>query len=68
MGIIHRMQLASPDKKFYPASDYALCFNMKMITLEKVLWSLQDMKYEVTVDPQIADKARVAIERMLQYR
>jgi quinolinate synthase len=38
---------------------------MKMITLEKVLWSLEDMKYEVKVPKDIADRARRAIERMV---
>jgi quinolinate synthase len=68
IGIIHRMKLANPNKQYYPATDFALCFNMKMTTLEKVLWSLQDMKYEVLVDPAIMDKARESINRMLEYR
>jgi quinolinate synthase len=68
VGIIHRMKLANPNKQYYPATDFALCFNMKMTTLEKVLWSLQDMKYEVLIDPAVMDKARESINRMLQYR
>jgi quinolinate synthase len=64
-GILHRMETDSPEKKFYPANTRAVCEFMKMITLEKVLWSLEDLKYKVTVPKPIADKARQAIERMI---
>jgi quinolinate synthase len=43
----------------------ALCPHMKRITLPKVLWSLENMRHEVTVDPAIAERARRAVERML---
>ena len=39
---------------------------MKVITLEKVLWSLENLSHEITVPPDIADKARRSIERMLE--
>ena len=42
-----------------------MCPYMKKITLEKVLWSLHTMEGAVEVDPQIADKARVAVQRMI---
>jgi quinolinate synthase len=66
IGIIHRMEKENPGKIFYPASEKAVCPNMKRTNLEKVLWSLEDMIYEITVEPDIMDKARLAIERMLQ--
>lgn len=66
IGIIHRMKKENPEKYFYPASDMALCPNMKRINLEKVLWSLSDMTHEITVPQDIMDKARLAIERMIQ--
>jgi quinolinate synthase len=66
IGIIHRMKKENPGKSFYPASDKATCPNMKRITLEKVLWSLEDLTYEITVPQDIMDKARLSIERMLQ--
>ncbi len=68
IGVIHRMKLANPNKQYYPATEFAICFNMKMTTMEKILWSLQDMKFEVNVDPSIMDKARESINRMLEYR
>ncbi|MGV8056803.1 MAG: quinolinate synthase NadA [Smithellaceae bacterium] len=66
IGIIHRMKKENPGKNFYPASDRAVCPNMKRTTLEKVLWSLTDMTHEITVPQDIADKARLSIERMIQ--
>ncbi len=65
-GIIHRLKKENPAKNFYPAADAAVCPNMKRITLEKVLWSLQDLSFEITLSPDIMDKARLSIERMLQ--
>lgn len=64
-GILYRMQQQNPDKKFIPASDKAVCQYMKMITLDKVYASLVEDKYEVRVQKNVADKARLAIERML---
>jgi quinolinate synthetase A len=43
-----------------------MCPYMKKITLEKILWSLHTGTEEVIVDPQIAEKARVAVERMIE--
>lgn len=64
-GILYRMQQQNPDKNFVPASRGAVCQYMKMITLEKVYSSLVEEKYEVRVPKHTADKARLAIERML---
>ena len=64
-GNLYRMKKDSPHKKFVPANTDAVCEFMKMITLEKVLWSLEDIKYRVTVPPEIAKKAQKAIERMV---
>jgi len=66
IGIIYRMKKENPGKSFYPASDKATCPNMKRINLEKVLWSLEDLTYEITVPQDTMDKARLSIERMLQ--
>ena len=64
-GILYRMRQQNPQKTFIPASENAECEYMKMITLDKVYRSLYDEKYEVKVTKRIADKARLAIERML---
>jgi quinolinate synthase len=65
-GIIHRLSRENPDKRFYPASERAVCPNMKRITLEKVLWSLEDMETEVRVPEQVRIKASGAVDRMLE--
>ena len=64
-GILYRMQKQNPEKTCIPASSTAVCQYMKMITLEKVHAALLDEKYEVRVSKPTADKARLAIERML---
>ena len=64
-GILYRMRNQNPSKTFVPASEKAECQYMKMITLQKVYDSLVDDKYKVTVPKKTADKARLAIERML---
>ena len=64
-GILYRMKKDNPDKIFIPASEKAECQYMKMITLEKVYDALVHEKNVVTVPTVIADKARLAIDRML---
>jgi quinolinate synthase len=65
-GILHRMRKENPDKTFYPVSEKAVCKYMKMITLDKVLSSLQHEVYEVRVPEETALRARKAIDRMLE--
>jgi len=67
-GILYRMRKDNPTKTFIPASDKAECQYMKMITLEKVYDALVNDKYVVTVPKEIADKARLAINRMLEIK
>ncbi len=66
IGILHRLKKESPQKKFYPASDLADCHSMKLNNLEKILWSLEDMLYPVEVPPDIAQRAKGSIDRMLE--
>lgn len=65
-GILYRMRKAHPEKEFVAASDAAECRYMKMITPEKVRDSLLHDRYEVAVPAETADRARLAIERMLE--
>lgn len=65
VGILHRLTQDNPDKTFIPAAEHAICPFMKKITLEKVLRSLQTDMYHITVEPEIAERARQAIERMV---
>ena len=65
MGIIYRLKKENPGKKFIPVSEQAICPNMKLITLEKILWSLEEMAPEVKVPEKIRLKAKAAVDRML---
>ncbi len=65
-GILHRLRRQNPEKRFEPVFEGAVCQYMKMITLEKLHRSLEEMVYEVKVPEDIASRARIAIERMLQ--
>jgi quinolinate synthase len=65
IGIIHRLEKEAPGKRFEPVNRKAFCRFMKMITLEKTRDALRDWKFEVEVDPEIAARARGAIERMV---
>jgi len=67
-GILYRMRKDNPGKTFIPASDKAECQYMKMITLEKVYDALVNEKHVITVPKEIADKARLAINRMLEIK
>ncbi len=64
-GILYKMKQQNPDKIFIPASEKAECQYMKMITLKKVYDALVQEKNQVIVPKEIADKARLAIDRML---
>ncbi len=64
-GMLYPLRQADPDTEFIAANEAASCRFMKMITLPKVRDALRDDVHEVKVDPAIADRARVPIERMV---
>jgi quinolinate synthase len=66
IGVLHRMKQENPLKDFFPVTEKAICPNMKLTTLEKVLWALEDMRPEVTVPEDIRLKALQAVKRMLE--
>ena len=65
-GVIDRLRRDYPDRQFISASEKAVCENMKWTKLEDILLSLENEQFEITVDGKIAEKAVVAIERMLK--
>jgi quinolinate synthase len=65
-GVLHRMRKACPAKTFHAISEDTICRYMKMITVDKVLHALRHMQHQVTVAPEIAARARGAIDRMLE--
>jgi len=66
IGIIHTLRKQNPDKEFFAATERAVCPDMKKISLEKVLWSLEEMKYRITIDPEVASRAKASLDRMIE--
>jgi quinolinate synthase len=65
IGILHGLKKENPAGRYFPASERAVCPNMKKITLDKVLWALEDMQYRVTVPEDVAVQARRSLQRMM---
>jgi quinolinate synthase len=64
-GMLHPLRQVAPEATLVEANRMALCKYMKMITLPKLRDALREMKHEVRVPPQIAERARLPIERMV---
>ncbi len=65
-GWLYRLKKKNPGKTFLPLSPAAVCPNMKLNTLEKVLWSLQEMQHRVTVPPDTARRALKSLDAMIK--
>jgi quinolinate synthase len=64
-GILHRLQKENPAVEYVAVTDRGVCPNMKRITLEKVLWSMQEMEPRIEVEEEVRQGALAAVERML---
>jgi quinolinate synthase len=64
-GMLHQLRMAAPDVDFVAANERASCRYMKMITLPKLRDCLRDLSGGVRVDPALAERARLPIERMV---
>src|SRR5689334_1597432 len=64
-GMLYPLQQAAPRANLIEANRMATCKYMKMITLPKLRDGLRDLKFEVSVSPAIAERARIPIERMV---
>jgi quinolinate synthase len=64
-GMLHPLRMAAPGASLIEANRMAFCRYMKMITLPKLRDSLRDLRHEVRVDPAVAERARIPIERMV---
>ncbi len=65
VGMLYRLKKENPDKEFIPGNPYAMCPNMKLTNLEKILWVLQDMTNEIEIEEEIRKKAYNAIAKMI---
>jgi len=64
-GMLHQLTKANPLVVFEPVNRAAVCRYMKMITPAKLLRSLRDGVDEVTVAPDVAERARRSVEQMI---
>ncbi len=65
-GFIYRLRKENPNIFYIPATEQAVCPHMKLITLEKVLWSLEEMAPEIKVPEDVRLRALVSVNRMLE--
>jgi quinolinate synthase len=66
IGILHRLEARVPGKRFVPVNGEAVCQYMKLTTLGKVRDSLLLDRYEIEVPADVAARARLALERMIE--
>ena len=66
IGILHRLQVENPDKKFIPLTEQAICPHMKLIRLEDLLRALETGETEITVPEELRQAAERPIRAMLQ--
>jgi quinolinate synthase len=66
VGMLHQLRRANPATDFQPVNPHASCRFMKMINAENLVTALRDGRDEVTVDPQVAARARRAVQRMIE--
>ncbi len=67
-GLLHRLKKENPHKNFYNASEYTVCPEMKAIDIDSLLLSLERMQYVITVPEDIRNRARIALDRMLEVK
>jgi len=66
IGILHTLKKENPEKIFYPLSVLGDCPNMKLTTLEKILWSLEDMEYEIKLNEKTRLAAENSVKKMVK--
>ncbi len=64
-GILHKLEKDNPDKRFYCASDFAICPEMKAIDLDALMLSLERMQHVISVPENVSVRAKLALDRML---
>lgn len=67
-GTGYQLRKDSPDKTFHFATKYLVCPNMKVNNLKKLVKCLENMQPQIYVPPQVAERAKLSLERMLQVK
>jgi quinolinate synthase len=67
-GILHKLEKDNPDKRFYTASDFAICPEMKAIDLDALMLSLENMQHVISVPENVSIRAKLALDRMLAVK
>ena len=67
-GVIDRLKRDYPEKELIPIKEDLVCFNMKFNTLEDIYEALLHEQHEITLEKEIADKARNCITKMLEVK
>lgn len=67
-GILHKLEKDNPDKRFYCASDFAICPEMKAIDLDALMLSLENMQHVISVPENVSVRAKLALDRMLAVK
>jgi quinolinate synthase len=65
-GILHRLRKENAAVEYVPVAKRGVCPNMKCITLEKVLWSMEEMAPNIEIPEDVRQRALAAVERMLE--
>jgi quinolinate synthase len=68
VGLLYRLQKENPDKEFYSPSEHAVCPNMKLTNLRKVVDALENMEHKITVAEDVRIRAKRALNKMLQIK
>ena len=66
-GMLYRLKKENPGKEFYSLGSPKICYNMKKITLKSLKAALEKERYEITLPGEIMKKARLSLERMIEY-
>ena len=66
LGIFHPLKKNNPEKDFFPASEKMICKDMKLVTLEKILYSLKNLEPQIILPEAIRKKSLKALNRMIE--
>lgn len=66
-GLIYQLKKENPEKHFYSLGSAKTCLNMKKTKLENLYNALEKGQHVVELNPEIIEKSKLALERMVSY-